>query len=216
MANLTLIGMYNYDPTLFDNMILPDGIDRDIAIDTMLEKSGEFEVLYPNFNFLKMKIGTWFQRHYRTFDKWLTALNIVYNPLENYDRMEDYSDIRKSTTDGTASGTSNSSGSTTPATQTVTDEKQVSAYDSATYQPAEKNTSSNVVNTAGSDTSTSSSSSTSKDVLDEEVTHTARLHGNIGVTTSQQMLQSELDIARFNIYENIADLFIEDFCLMIY
>ena len=48
------------------------------------------------------------------------------------------------------------------------------------------------------------------------VTHTAHLYGNIGVTTSQQMLQSELDVARWNLYEQIADLFCEEMCIMIY
>lgn len=46
--------------------------------------------------------------------------------------------------------------------------------------------------------------------------HTARLHGNIGVTTSQQMLQSELDIAYWNLYDHIADVFLQEFVLPIY
>ena len=43
-----------------------------------------------------------------------------------------------------------------------------------------------------------------------------RTHGNIGVTTSQQMLQSELDIDRWNLYEHIADLFQDEFCIAVY
>ena len=43
-----------------------------------------------------------------------------------------------------------------------------------------------------------------------------RRSGNIGVTTSQQMLQSEFDIARWNMYEHIADLFCQEFCIMVY
>ena len=46
--------------------------------------------------------------------------------------------------------------------------------------------------------------------------HTGRIHGNIGVTTSQQMLQSELDIARFNIYEEITDLFLKELTIYTY
>lgn len=46
--------------------------------------------------------------------------------------------------------------------------------------------------------------------------HSLRAYGNIGVTTSQQMLQAELDIDLWNIYEHIADLFIEEFCVMLY
>ena len=53
-------------------------------------------------------------------------------------------------------------------------------------------------------------------VLNDTKVFPARLYGNIGVTTSQQMLQSELDVARWNVYEQIADLFVDEFCIMIY
>lgn len=46
--------------------------------------------------------------------------------------------------------------------------------------------------------------------------HTARSHGNIGVTTSQQMLQQELDVQRFNIIDNITDLFLAEFVIPLY
>ena len=63
-----------------------------------------------------------------------------------------------------------------------------------------------------------SNSNTRTDNLSEKTdsTRLGRAHGNIGVTTSQQMLQSELDIARWNIYEQITDLFLSEFCIMVY
>ena len=36
MANMTLIGLYNYDNTLFDNLTLPEGINKDIAVNEIL------------------------------------------------------------------------------------------------------------------------------------------------------------------------------------
>lgn len=51
---------------------------------------------------------------------------------------------------------------------------------------------------------------------DVSFTHEGRIHGNIGVTTSQQMLQQELDIAEWNIYEHITDLFLTEFVIPIY
>jgi len=48
------------------------------------------------------------------------------------------------------------------------------------------------------------------------MTRTGRAHGNIGVTTSQQMLQSELDIVAWNIYEHITDLFLQEFVIPVY
>lgn len=50
-----------------------------------------------------------------------------------------------------------------------------------------------------------------------ETTYEHRAFGNIGVTTSQQMIQSELDLAHnTNIYQIITDDFIKKFCIMVY
>lgn len=45
---------------------------------------------------------------------------------------------------------------------------------------------------------------------------TRRETGNIGVTTTQQMIREERDISEFNIYGYISDSFKNRFCLMIY
>lgn len=257
---LTLIGLYNYDPTLFDQMVMPAGVDSDLVKNTILQKTGEFELIYTNLDYMKNMIGFWSNKHLRTFTKWNEALNIEYDPLYNYDRMEEItigrkgSDSRSENSDLSASGSettgttgsdskggttkSETKGSTSPAQTTTTKTNTVAAYDSSTYQPKEQTTESIVLNTAGSDSTDSegsynevnqrrldeSKTNSNSEYINknaigqhtEDETHTAHLYGNIGVTTSQQMLQSELDIARFNLYEQIADLFVEDFCIMIY
>lgn len=211
-SKLTLIGLYNYDNTALDLLSFPEGIDKQLAISTILLRCGEFELLYPSLPFIKSLCDVWSKKHYRTFEKWVAALNISYDPLNNYDRHEEYTDTR--TGSDTHSGQDSTTGSTTPAQTTTTATETVSAFDSSTYQPKAQNTDSYVVNVAGSDSSTI----THGEIIskDEEITHEAHLYGNIGVTTSQEMLKSELDISRFNIYEQIADIFCEEFCLMIY
>ena len=61
-------------------------------------------------------------------------------------------------------------------------------------------------------TTTGNGSLTGKEDFNEEV----YTHGNIGVTTSQQMLKSELDIQLWNEFNHIADLFINDLCIRVY
>ena len=209
MSKLTMLGMYNYDNTLFDGLKLPEGIERETCINEIISRCDEFEIVYPNIEFLKFKIGHFGAKHYRTFDKWIKALGIEYDPLFNFDRNEEYEDI----TSGSASGTTKGkSGTELQSDNRGNTERQVSAFDADDYSPKEKNidATGNTTKTDGTDESETSSKTDSK------VTHKARLYGNIGVTTSQQMLQSELDIARFNIYSQIADLFAEEFCIMVY
>lgn len=193
LAKMTLLGMYNFDNTLFDNLTLPEGVDRDTLIDNILVESAEFSVLYSDLEFLKSYIGVWARKWQRTFEKWIAALNIDYNPLENYDRIESWNDS------GNNSGSVSSSGETSGEML-----NKVSAFDSPTLQ----NDTSSENSSQSSDNSENSSEYASE--------HEGRVHGNIGVTTSQQMLQSELDIARFNLIQQITDIFIKEMCVMVY
>ena len=198
MAKITLIGLLNYDPDLFVNLTLPEGIDRDTLLDNILLRCADFEVMYPDNEFLKFSIGAWARKWAPTFERWIDALIIEYDPLENYDRNESW-DNNGWTTGSSSSQTSGSTGTT------MTD--KVSAYDAGDALTTKDQT-----ETHGTDSS-SSSGSTSESRGDAR---TGRIHGNIGVTTSQQMLQSELDLGYWNIYEKITDLFLTEFVIPVY
>ena len=46
--------------------------------------------------------------------------------------------------------------------------------------------------------------------------HTLRAYGNIGVTTTQKMLEDDIKLwGRVDIYRDTADLFIQDFCILV-
>lgn len=272
-AKLSLIGLFNYDSTLFDNLTFPEGIEKDIAVNEILMKSGEFELVYPSLDFMKSQITMWGRKHYRTFQKWLDALSIEYDPLYNYDRHEEYSDeehkgsnykteadynedktvdledkrtadLETKRTPDLNEKTTYDTTDTTEQIDNATSERKVSAYDSSNYEPSEKTETDNGkvevgkggtvdLDTTGSDTTTETGTDTTthsgtdktnikgklSDVTGMEnnfVTHNAHLYGNIGVTTSQQMLKDELVIQRWNIYEHIADIFVDEFCIQIY
>jgi len=229
LAKITLIGQETWlqkeNKSVFDLLNLPSGIDKDDCVDNIMMECGEFETLYSDPFFMRAAVGTWSKKHYRTFEKWINALNLEYNPLENYDRQEDWTDTgnKQNTLDFTDATTTKTTGKTT--TEGTSDqngftEDQVSAFDSNTYQESEKH----IIDTDESHedevNSTNEMINSSKQNTegneDSENVHYGRIHGNIGVTTSQQMLQSELDIARFNIIQEITNLFMEELCIMVY
>lgn len=192
-AKITLMGINNYcvarGYSLFDQALIPAGIERDMLIHAILLRAGEFEVLYPNPDFMQDVINSLFKRWYRTFSKWEKALNIEYDPLSNYDRKEEWSDNSKA--DTSTNSTSNSDNTL-----------KVSSYDSDAMHDKERsdnNNKSNIVSKSSADNK-----------------RTGRAYGNIGVTTSQQMLDAELSIARFNLYNQIADIIVRDICIMVY
>ena len=240
-AKITTVGFYQYmnayNNDLFGLLNLPPGINKDTLVNNIMLRGGEFEVVYSNPDFYKSAIGLWSNKHYRTFEKWINALNIDYNPLENYDRMEEWSDSGSRTNTGTVSDSGIRKNTGTQSTESSgkdnfkgsgnsTSSDEISAYNSNSFQNDKKNTTnssnSSETNTTANNTRTDnlseSNSNTRTDNLYEKTNsdRKGRAHGNIGVTTSQQMLQSELDIAKWNIYEQITDLFLSEFCIMVY
>ena len=198
---MTILGLYRYgeynQQDLFQNMKIPAGIDRQDLIDNILEQGAAFEILYPDFEYLQFSIGAWSKRWYRTMEKWLKALTVQYDPLNNYDRHEEWTD-----NDKVSGKTETAAGVNT----TGQDELSVTAYDSDQYHNKEKTDSSG----------TSESTGSSETNTDGTSTHSGHLYGNIGVTTSQEMLREELDVQRFNLIQQITDLFITEFCIMVY
>ena len=192
-SKMTLMGLYQWNNELFKNLELPEDLDAGILIDNILVRSGEFEVLYADFEFNQYMIGAWSRKWADTFQRWVDALAIEYNPLENYDRKEDWTDTRNGSTSGETSGTTN-----------TTSTNKVSAYDATDFSNKDQN------EIYGSDSSSSSGES------HEGAKHDGRIHGNIGVTTSQQMLIAELDLGYWNIYEKITDLFLTEFTIPVY
>lgn len=220
-ATMTLIGLYNYDPTIFDLMTLPAGIDKEQVKDNILIQSSDFEVLYPDSDFLKVAVKRWADKWYFTFDKWVKALAIEYDPLNNYDRYEEYEDTGKETRADSGSSNSNSSTNSTTSGSTTsggTTQHDISAYDSATMREDTKDTSSasGTDSTTGNTTGNTTASESSNGTTDTSLKHKAHLYGNIGVTTSQQMLEAELAVARFNLVDQITDCFINEFCIRVY
>ena len=88
-AKMTLIGMYNYRDDIFNELVLPTGIDADLFKQSLLMKGGEFEVLYPDPDFLKYSIKIWSSKWFRTFSEWLRGTEQRWNPIYNYDRFEE-------------------------------------------------------------------------------------------------------------------------------
>ena len=204
-AKLTLIGcnafFENLGDDLFKGLTLPEGLAKKTLTDNILLQGGEFEVLYSDPWALQNFISVWADREQATFKRWVDALAIEYAPLENYDRHEDWTDTLDSDGTSRTTGTNDTSTSGTVTTD-------VSAYDSSSYQPKDKVTSSETIDNDTTENNTST--------LDNEGVHTGRIHGNIGVTTSQQMLEAELDLGYWNIYSRITDMFLKEFCIMIY
>ena len=69
-SKMTLMGLYQWNNELFKNLELPDDLDAGILIDNILVRSGEFEVLYADFEFNQYMSGAWRRKWADTFQRW--------------------------------------------------------------------------------------------------------------------------------------------------
>ena len=63
---------------------------------------------------------------------------------------------------------------------------------------------------------TGTDSTNSNGTEGENITRENRTKGNIGVTTTQQMIQSEREVVRYDFLEDVINDFKARFCLMVY
>ena len=217
-ATLTLNGLYQYgllaDKDLFENLSFPEGIDKQLAIDNILHNCGDYEVLYPDFDFFSNSIDFFSKKWLRTFEKWLAVMNIDYEPLDNYDRKEAWSDSTSQSTSESSYASESSSTSTSDSTsESSSTMGDISAFNATTLQPNES--SALTASTAGQGTSTSGSESKDRNtgVLSRLDDHRGRVHGNIGVKTTQSIYMEEWELDKLNIYDEIMVIFAREFLI---
>ena len=220
-ASLSLIGLYQWNNGLFETMAIPDGFtneQKDLLINSILLECGELEVIYPNYDFMKFAIEAWSHKELPTWQRVYNASLLEYNPIENYNRTEETTIVDDGSDIHSGNDTSRNSGSDSNiGGGSLTRQNDTTGYDSNAFVPREKitdtTTDTNTTTYGGVNTFTHGE----QIARDNERTITGNISGNIGVTTSQQMLEQEIEIAgKLNIYNLISDSFKNRFCLQVY
>lgn len=360
-ATLTVMGVYNWDSSVFDNFVMPNGMDKEQEIGVILMECAELELLYNRPDTFKQMVGIWSNVNVQNWQKMWDVVNMEYNPIENYDRNDDFNEdyvsretlaaeksrsesytgdreestkayetangtkdsgetigdktdrtidrngenSEEKTTKDNGGATSEKTGSTSETVEKTTSGKEdaegsstetgtgvntntVSAFNSTEWQNKDKGntesskeaSSSSGITSSGKENSTHSSSlsetvtgttnntqtvnggntskektvdlySAEKTIKANETTSSTnnksiqgkgsesrstnevgkenenkngesskhnygRSHGNIGVTTTQQMVQQELELNKFNVYNYICEQFKNQFCVVVY
>lgn len=221
IASTGLLDLLYYDDTIMDSFTVPDGIDRQLALDTIYQRCGLTPLYHPDPAWLKFYVGRWCSKNAKTWEELYKTTIQDYNPIYNYDRTEETTDTRSGTrklSEDTSSNTKQNGDTSVTDTSSDSSEHTISADNSDSYEPGYKDVSSR------QDTQASESSNrvdvTGDRAVDETTgetySHKLRAYGNIGVTTTQKMLEAQRKVVRYNIYNEIADSFKEEFCLYIY
>lgn len=199
-ATLSILGLYNYDNTIFDNLVTPFE-DNETIIQNILIECAELEILYPDADFMKFAIGAWSQKQLPIWNKLYNTEKLEYNPLENANRTEE-------TNDTTVINESNSGNNKSMLDGVNASTRQVFPFDGniseAQYideiRPHEERDNNYSDNREGQNTFTS----------------VKTIKGSIGVVTPQEMIEQERNVSKFSIVNYIIEQFKQRFCIMVY
>lgn len=212
-ALISILGLYEYDNTIFDDMYLPAEMDRSTTVNNILLECAELEVLLPDPDVMKMAISFWSHAQASVWDKLWESTQFDYNPIWNKDgTITESRDITETRNLKRASDFTDTHNLKLERDYDETNDR--SAYNASTYQHVDKK----VVNDDTSDTGTLRSAGSADDTgtVRDAGTITRRETGNIGVTTTQQMIKEEREIDQFSMYDYIVRAFKERFCLLVY
>lgn len=237
----TVWGMYKAYPEILNDIELPEEMDKDTMLDYIFMYAGGNETRYSDPLLMERLVKRWFSARKHDFSMMWRALHAEYNPIENTDRYEDYwrtynrtgsgkeerSGNQTTQLTGDTSGTGNTEGTQTR-TPNLTAEETTSAFDSEVYQPYKKRVDNGTEEITSKENSKSNAKSeqngsvTEKsdikknESLKDEEKHGLHSHGNIGVTTNQEMINEELELRRYDLYKQIALLFEDEFTITVY
>lgn len=312
-AMWTILSSYNHDRTIFDRFHLPEGIEKTLVVNNILSELGELSIIYSRPDTLKAMIDVWSEKQLRVWTELWETMNYEYNPIDNYDRQEDWTDTETrdlkgtnnqvrdlATTNHEQRNLKNTNNEVRDLANTMTEVRDLSGSnnevrnlkdvkkedfdshnnekhtgddvtqhdvwafndlephgatrDTTTYghvidteggghdnytidytgtddfttsdsgtidydgtdtgNITRNGTDTGSVDNDGTDTGTISNNSTDKGTI--TTVHKGRMHGNIGVTTTQKMIQEQRELVKFNIIDYIIEDFKKKFCLKIW
>lgn len=233
---VTLYNLLERNHLLFDTILLPEGVDKDMVADTIISQYGPEDVIYDNPKIFEYYNQVWFKRKNYTIQKLFDTLNFDYNPIENYNRKEDYAEINDDE-ENTTRNLGRNSDRTQDTNDTLTEKTNESGTDNTNtsnlseVSPFNANTFVNDSQSSGNESFDHSQTvdhthdvNNNMSAHQEDNENETRLvendrkknsnlwaRGNIGVTTTQQMIQEEREVVQFDLYEWIAREWAKEF-----
>lgn len=210
---LTVSGLLEWDETVLDGFnscidytrveVYPkreyefySGLENQRAKEKVVYECGMLECLHQDPETFKGAVYQWVSANSYRWTRLFQTTLYKYNAISNYDRTEEWEETDEEHEAQNGEGSNNGNSTAT---------HNVGAYN-------------NDMQKAGEDVSEGSSSYNATGSKDSNKTrkHRARMFGNIGVTTTQEMIESERRVVSFDIADIIAKEFRQQFCIAVY
>lgn len=213
MATMSILGLYNYDPTIFDNLTIPTVDDitdeadkvedpfvpvKQDLINYILMQLAEMSLVYTKPDVVKTMIGIWSSVRLPVWKAIYNTLLYKYNPIWNKDGTIKEEHDLTITDDYTVTNLKTEHDGNVA--------QEVTGYDSTTYSPNTRQ----VVDTEDVQNGATKNTHTDKGTI------TRTEGGNIGVTMTQEMIRQQREVVEFNLYDYILQDFKAQFCLAVW
>ena len=202
-GTLSVMGLYNYDESIFDDMALPstDHLNKDTLIQNILIECSELEILYTDPTVFKMIVKYWSEARVHVWQKLADTMDYEYNPIWNKD-VKDTEYIKRTKDESTTYADQASS------TTSETNTNKGVAYNTNELENREQD------QTSGSMSSSDNSTTRDAGYNDEDREYISQ--GNQGLTSTQQLIKEEREVSLFSLYDIIISEFKTRFCLLVY
>lgn len=227
-ATLSFNGLLAGYQELFDDLQVPAGVSKEAVCNQLLFDTLELEVLYADGPTMQRALGVFSETMLPSWTRYAAALGLDYDVLASDDRTRttDHHGTSGSTNTGknvvegkttrtpnlTTIGQNNGSDNTT---------RDVTGFDSGTFVPAEKSTTTlgtgNTITSTGTDTTTDDQTTTNTSTTETEDGYkdTVTEKGRAG-KDPQDLIAKELALAADNAVHKIVTDIKANFCLLVY
>lgn len=213
MAKLSILGLYEYDPTIFDGLSLPTAADitdeadkvsdpfvpdKQAFIKYLCWQCAELSLVYASAPIIKQMIGIWSDVRLPVWKGIYNTLLYKYNPIWNKDGKKIEDRDLTITDKYTVTNLKTTHGGNVA--------NEVTGYDTNDYSPNTRQ----VIDTNDNQNGKTENVHTDKGKI------TTTEGGNIGVTMTQEMIRQQRDVVQFNFYNYILEDFKAQFCVLVY
>lgn len=205
LSDLLQIGTMYQEPNteldyywLWKDIVLDSRLDKEVLITSILRELSDSTPIVGTVGGFKTQSDAFFKRWKQQISKLIDTMELEYNPIWNVDGDTwETRDIDRERQESVGDDFTRNQTDTDDGTR----EHQVSADNSSAYQPESYDKTHD---------GSSTNETTGRDINTNETEGTAdRFHqkrtGNIGVTTTQKMINEERELQEFNIYNWIVN-----------
>lgn len=219
-AKISALGLYQYDPTVFDYFRVPDtppGLQKDVIRDTILSETSDMSIaVFTSPESFKQAVLLWVSKNFDVWDELWQTMNYDYNPIYNYDREEHGKDKDDTKHVETPNVTITDHYIRDLKDNGVSDNgKKIGAFNEGMADSEQLHTDQSSTATGNTDNTNRRTGEITNDGHDVH-THDLHAFGNIGVTTTQEMIKQQREIVQFNLTDYIVQDFKRHFCVMVY